>query len=55
MAQSEENKHWNCFKGDVGETSVRQGGAHMAFFLKWTENDAVCSFTTMLALKEMHT
>ena len=25
-------KCWNCFKGDVEETSERQGGAHMGFF-----------------------
>ena len=24
-------EHWNCFKGDVGETSERRGGAHMGF------------------------
>ena len=24
-------KHWNRFKGNVGETSVRQDGAHMGF------------------------
>jgi len=23
------DKPWNCFKGDVEETSERQGGAHM--------------------------
>ena len=23
--------HWNCFKGDVGETSESQGGVHMGF------------------------
>ena len=23
--------HWNCFKGDVGETSERRGEAHMGF------------------------
>ena len=28
--QSEE--HWNRFKGNVGETSERRGGAHMGFF-----------------------
>ena len=25
------DEHWNCFKGDVGETSERRGGAHMGF------------------------
>ena len=25
-------KYWNCFKGDVEETSQRQGGAHVGFF-----------------------
>ena len=24
-------EHWNYFKGDVGETSERRGGAHMGF------------------------
>ena len=37
------DKHWNCFKGSVWETSERQGGAHMGFpacidiILNWTE------------------
>ena len=36
-------KHWNCFKGNIGETSERWGGAHMGFskrtdtILNWTE------------------
>ena len=36
------DEHWNCFKGIVGETSQRRGGAHMGFFeridtiLNWT-------------------
>ena len=25
------DKHWNRFKGNVGETSERRGGAHMGF------------------------
>ena len=25
------DEHWNRFKGKVGETSERQGGAHMGF------------------------
>ena len=25
------DEHWNRFKGNVGETSERQGGAHMGF------------------------
>ena len=25
------DEHWNRFKGDVGETSERRGGAHMGF------------------------
>ena len=25
------DKHWNCFKGNAGETSERRGGAHMGF------------------------
>ena len=25
------DEHWNSFKGDVGETSERRGGAHMGF------------------------
>ena len=25
------DEHWNCFKGNVGETSERRGGAHMGF------------------------
>ena len=25
------DEHWNRFKGDVGETSERRGGAHMRF------------------------
>ena len=24
-------KHWNCFKCNIGETSEKQGGAHMGF------------------------
>ena len=37
------DQHWNCFKGNVGETSERQGGAHMGFpertdtILNWAE------------------
>ena len=27
----ESDEHWNCFKGDVGETSERRGRAHMGF------------------------
>ena len=36
------DEHWNCFKGNFGETSVRRGGAHMCFpehgdtILNWT-------------------
>ena len=35
-------KHWNRFKGDIGKTSDRQGGAHVGFsehiytILNWT-------------------
>ena len=25
------DEHWNCFKGNIRETSERQGGAHMGF------------------------
>ena len=25
------DEHWNCFKGNVGETSERKGGVHMFF------------------------
>ena len=25
------DEHWNCFKGNFGETSVRQSGAHLGF------------------------
>ena len=25
------DEHWNRFKGNVGETSEREGGAHMCF------------------------
>ena len=25
------DKHWNCFKGNMGETSERWGGVHMGF------------------------
>ena len=25
------DEYWNCFKGNVGETSERRGGAHMGF------------------------
>ena len=25
-------EHWNCFKGNIGETFERRGGAHMDFF-----------------------
>ena len=28
---SQSDKHWNCFKGNVGNTSERQGGGHMGF------------------------
>ena len=37
------DEHWNRFKGNVGETSERQGGVHMSFsehidtILNWTE------------------
>ena len=40
------DEHWNRFKGNVGETSERRGGAHMGFseridiilnWTKWTE------------------
>ena len=37
------DEHWNCFKGNFGETSVRQSGAHLGFSelkdtsLSWTE------------------
>ena len=24
-------RHWNCFKGNVGETSERWGGVHVGF------------------------
>ena len=40
-------KYWNCFKGDVEETSQRQGGAHVGFFeriatiLNWTDQAAL--------------
>ena len=30
VMQSDE--HWNCFKGNLGETSGRRDGAHMSFF-----------------------
>ena len=23
------NQHWNCFKGNIGETPERRGGVHM--------------------------
>ena len=26
------DKHWSCFKGNVGETSERRGGAHIMGF-----------------------
>ena len=26
------DEHWNCFKGNVGETSDRRVGAHLGFF-----------------------
>ena len=25
------DEHWNCFKGNVGETSERRGEAHTGF------------------------
>ena len=37
------DEHWNRFKGNIGETSARRGGAHMGFsacidtILNWTE------------------
>ena len=29
--QSDELWNWNCFKGNVGETSERRGREHMGF------------------------
>ena len=41
-------EHRNCFKGDVGETSERQDGAHMGF----TERiDNILDRTELLVLK----
>ena len=31
MDHRQSDEHWNHFKGDVGETSERRGGAHMDF------------------------
>ena len=37
------NQHWNCFKGNIGDTPERRCGAHMGFperidtILNWTE------------------
>ena len=28
---SQSDKNWNCFKGNTGETSERQGGVHVGF------------------------
>ena len=41
--QHQSDEHWNHFRGNVGETSERQGGVHMGFSeptdttLNWTE------------------
>ena len=26
------DEHWRCFKGNIGKTSDRRGGAHMGIF-----------------------
>ena len=28
------DEHWNRFKGNVGETSERRGGAHLGFSVR---------------------
>ena len=46
------DEHWNCFKGNVGETSERHGEAHVGFsertdtILNWTEGFSVYSVKT---------
>ena len=30
--RSQSDEHWNCFKGDVRETTEGRGGALMGFF-----------------------
>ena len=41
--QASSDQHWNCFKGNIGETPERRGGSHMGFperidtILNWTE------------------
>ena len=43
-AIANQTKQWNCFKGNIGESPERRGGAHMGFpecviytILNWTE------------------
>ena len=48
------DKHWNRFKGNVGRTSERRGGAHMGFserldtLLKLTELNSVSRLKVLL-------
>ena len=46
------DEHWNCFKGNVGETSERRGGVHIVFFQahryhlepNWTGHSSLWTF-----------
>ena len=31
LGHRQSDEHWNRFKGNVGETSERRGGAHIGF------------------------
>ena len=44
----ESYEHWNSFKGDVGETSVKQDGVHMGFS---TRTDTILNWTGVSILK----
>ena len=48
------DEHWNCFKGNIGETSERWGGAHMGFseridiISSWTELNGISALRQLL-------
>ena len=39
--QRQSNKHWNCFKANVGETSVKMGGVHVLLLLFFEGIDTI--------------
>ena len=54
------DKHWNCFKGNVGKTSERQDGAHIWGFskhiatsLKWTALNYDLTITVIIIYMEI--